>query len=63
MNQIVKMDSADEYTVILTKGGQLFAWGKNDQGQMGTGAGIGMELVESENVPTEVILENDNNEI
>lgn len=30
----------------------MYAWGKNDRGQMGTGAGMGIDLVESENVPT-----------
>ena len=51
-NKIVKMDSADEYTVIMLKDGSLYAWGKNDRGQMGTGSGIGIDMVECENVPT-----------
>jgi len=32
--------------------GDIYSWGKNDKGQMGTGAGMGIDLVESENVPT-----------
>lgn len=48
---IVKLDSADEYTGALMKDGTLFVWGKNDRGQMGVGAGIGIDMVESENVP------------
>ena len=32
-------------------------WGKNDFGQMGVGSGIGIDLVESENIPKEVNLE------
>lgn len=31
-------------------------WGKNDNGQLGTGSGIGIDLVESENIPKEVDL-------
>ena len=37
--------------------GQLLVWGKNDFGQMGVGSGIGIDLVESENIPKEVELE------
>lgn len=31
-NKIVKMDSADEYSVIKMSDGTLHAWGKNDRG-------------------------------
>lgn len=34
------------------KNGSLYAWGKNDRGQMGVGQGIGIDMVESENTPT-----------
>ena len=37
--------------------GQLLVWGKNDFGQLGVGSGIGIDLVESENIPREVDLE------
>lgn len=40
-NSIVKIDCADEYTGALTKGGEIYVWGKNNQGQLGIGAGIG----------------------
>jgi alpha-tubulin suppressor-like RCC1 family protein len=33
------------------KDGSLFVWGKNDRGQLGTGTGIGIDMVESESVP------------
>jgi alpha-tubulin suppressor-like RCC1 family protein len=36
--------------------GQFLVWGKNDFGQLGVGAGIGIDLVESENLPKEVEL-------
>jgi len=32
----------------------LLVWGKNDRGQMGVGAGLGIDLVECEVTPKEV---------
>jgi alpha-tubulin suppressor-like RCC1 family protein len=53
---IRKIDAADEYTATILNDGQLYVWGKNDHGQMGVGSGIGIDLVESENLPREVDL-------
>jgi alpha-tubulin suppressor-like RCC1 family protein len=53
---VVKIDTADEYTGALMADGSLFTWGKNDRGQMGLGSGIGIDMVESENIPREVPL-------
>lgn len=50
--EIAKCDAADEYTGLLMRDGSFWVWGKNDRGQMGTGTGIGIDMVESENVPT-----------
>ena len=55
-NEIVKMDSADEFTVLQLADGNLYAYGKNDRGQMGTQVGIGMDMIECENIPTWVEL-------
>jgi alpha-tubulin suppressor-like RCC1 family protein len=33
------------------KDGSLYVWGKNDRGQLGVGTGIGIDMIESENVP------------
>ena len=49
--------AADDYTAAVMSDGQLFVWGKNDFGQMGVGSGIGIDLVESENIPKEVELD------
>jgi len=57
--RINKMASADEFSVIQVEDGSLYAWGKNDRGQMGTGAGIGIDMVECENIPTIVDLKDD----
>jgi len=50
--KIVKIDAADDYSTIITGAGDLFAWGKNDRGQMGIGSGFGIDYVESEGQPT-----------
>lgn len=55
-NRIEQMDSASEYTVVRMADGTLNAWGKNDRGQMGTSPGIGIDMIESENVPTMIDL-------
>ena len=47
--EIVKIDAADDYSGALTIGGELYVWGKNDKGQLGVGAGIGIDMIESEN--------------
>lgn len=54
----VKISAADDYTASVMKDGTLYVWGKNDFGQMGVGSGVGIDLVESENIPKEVELEN-----
>lgn len=59
-NNIEQMDSASEYTVVRMSDGSLNAWGKNDRGQMGTTPGIGIDMVESENVPTMIDLKDEN---
>lgn len=54
----VKVSAADDYTASVMQDGTLYVWGKNDHGQMGVGSGVGIDLVESENIPKEVELEN-----
>jgi alpha-tubulin suppressor-like RCC1 family protein len=54
-NEIIRIDCADEYTGALTKSGDLYVWGKNNQGQLGIGTGIGIDATESEKTPTLVI--------
>mgnify|MGYP001613716937 CR=1 FL=1 len=60
-NKIIKIDCADEYTGALTKGGNLYVWGKNNQGQLGIGSGIGVDFIESEKFPN-LIVKNKNSQ-
>lgn len=53
---VKKIDCADEFSGVVTKDGSLYVWGKNDRGQLGVGSGIGIDMVESENVPVQVPL-------
>jgi len=61
MNEIIRVDAADESVIVLNKQGQLYAWGKNDRGQLGTGAGLGLEYAESQRYPE--IVKTPNNRI
>lgn len=53
-NEIIKVDSADDFCGALTKSGKLYVWGKNDRGQLGVGAGMGVEMIESLKIPLNV---------
>jgi len=53
------MDACSDFSVIRMTDGTLNAWGKNARGQLGTSQGIGLNTVESENVPTLVDLTDD----
>ena len=37
----------------------MYIWGKNDQGQLGIGSGIGFDLIESEKVPMKINFQDD----
>jgi alpha-tubulin suppressor-like RCC1 family protein len=50
------VDGSDDYTGAIMKDGTLHMWGKNDRGQMGVGSGIGIDMIESENTPKEIDL-------
>lgn len=58
---ISKIDIADEYTGVIMKDGSFYAWGKNDRGQLGVGSGIGIDMIESESMPVNIpVIDNDN---
>lgn len=52
-----KISAADDYTAALMNDGALYVWGKNDNGHLGVGSGIGIDMVESERIPKEVEFE------
>lgn len=54
---IKKIDSAEDYTAVLMDNGEVYTFGKNDRGQLGIGAGIGMDMQESSPIPTLVAFE------
>ena len=57
---ILRMASVDESSAVLMSNHQLNTWGKNDRGQLGVNPGIGIDMVESENMPTLVDLKDEN---
>lgn len=53
-HELVKIKASDEFSGVLTKNGKLFTWGKNDRGQVGSGSGLGVDMVDSDNYPMEI---------
>jgi alpha-tubulin suppressor-like RCC1 family protein len=54
---VVKIDSADDYTAILMDNGEVFAFGKNDRGQLGIDSGIGIDMLESSANPSPLVFD------
>jgi alpha-tubulin suppressor-like RCC1 family protein len=50
--KVSKIDVAEEYTTCLMDNGEVYSFGKNDRGQLGTGTGMGIDFQESINSPT-----------
>lgn len=48
---------------MIAKDGTFYVWGKNDRGQLGTGTGIGIDMIESENQPIEIIVGQESGEV
>ena len=45
---VIQVASGDHHSLALAKGGQLYAWGDNEFGQLGLGPSIGLKI----DVPT-----------
>lgn len=50
--RVIKIDCAGQYTAALTKSGNIYAWGINNQGQLGNGGGTGKEYKDTEKLPS-----------
>lgn len=48
---IVQIASGHAFNLVLTKEGKVFCWGRNEQGQLGLGGGISMDVYSMEAVP------------
>lgn len=57
---VAAFDSTDEMTAVLMDNGMLNTWGKNDRGQLGVPNAIGIDMIESECVPSLVNVEDEN---
>jgi alpha-tubulin suppressor-like RCC1 family protein len=51
MENVKKVDCGSEYTLCLTMDGKLYAWGKNNYGQLG----ITGKQSNKENKPTRIV--------
>lgn len=51
---MVKIKSANNYSVGLGNDNKLYSWGSNDNGQMGTNNEIGVEMYETNIFPIKV---------
>jgi len=56
--RVIKIECADDYTAGLTSNGNIYAWGINNQGQLGTGGGSGKDYTDTEKFPTLVVKSN-----
>ena len=42
--EVVELVSGHAFSMALTAGGRLYAWGRNDQGQLGMGGTMSMDV-------------------
>lgn len=43
INNIIKVESGEDFVIALTQVGKVYAWGKNDRGQLGIGNNVDMK--------------------
>ncbi len=48
---IVQIASGHAFNLVLTREGKVYTWGRNEQGQLGLGGGISMDVYSMEAVP------------
>ena len=53
---VVQLEAGSAFTVTLDAEGVVRVWGRNDQGQLGLGGGLAMDVYALEDLPTEITL-------
>lgn len=48
---VVQIASGHAFNLVLTSEGKVFTWGRNEQGQLGLGGGISMDVYSMEALP------------
>ena len=48
---VVQLEAGSAFTVARCKDGDVYLWGRNDQGQLGTGGGFAMDVYAMEDLP------------
>ncbi|KAJ1460733.1 regulator of chromosome condensation 1/beta-lactamase-inhibitor protein II [Pelagophyceae sp. CCMP2097] len=50
-SDILQLEAGSAFTLALDSAGQIHCWGRNDQGQLGVGGGLQMDVYSMEDVP------------
>lgn len=53
--RIKKIGACNFYSGVVMEDGRMFTWGRNDDGQMAIGPGIGMDMYETEKYPAQIL--------
>lgn len=51
---VIQISGGKDFTIALKKDGIVFAWGRNDKGQCGTGTGLSVDMYAMEPMPSPV---------
>lgn len=60
---VVQLESGSAFSIALTDEQEMYVWGRNDQGQLGLGGGLAMDVYAMEDTPRVVEVSGENSEI